>query len=260
MEAQSVSPALSVLEPSLTQPQLNDYALHFDDHYMNYAVGTEPTVDASAGYGSNNSMDSSSASYQPGETVNFGIEASNFSCPAAPTADYSYDYGLDQASSGYYSTDNYSLIPVDQQQQQHHQQHNVVYGCDYQTDNLEKYQAAFVSALEGGPSESTPVVADYQYQTDSYHHQINYTEYSGDYVYPDDGSYSITTCVDVQQPPVTSASVAVEPVTHHFDSYDIRIDPYPHSHHHLNHHHHHHHHLHQHQHQQQQQPLLHPGG
>ena len=234
--------AVPAMDPIAANPLL-DYPVTFEDHYqmngnhyqvanpVGHVIDTPPSYYAS-GDGSNTSMES--YPHNPCDTY-------------TPYCDYSYDYSapMDAASSGYYSAD-YSLIG-DQQQQPSVPAHSAHPGTpaqplvydNYPTDNLEKYQAAFVSALEGPPAPN--VVHDvapmseyppaYQYDThygagvsSEWQNGQNHTYYSSDmYEQPataDSANYCLTTTCVFAAPP-QDVSMA------EFDPYDVRIDQYP---------------------------------
>lgn len=210
-----------------------DYPVHFEDSYVVNGGGsfsnesyypTDPS----------NSMDGSYTDYAS-------------YCPPPPPpppaghphSEYIYsNYTPD--TSGYYSTETYNntaveMAPYDCYHQSNGQQHT-----------LEKYQAAFVDALEGGnssldidssdplllnPSIQQPVVLE-PHQEFHYEYETNYgnNEWTMNYVYPETSgcnppqrlpqenpNYCLTTCV-------FSTPQEVKDSSNYY--YDIRIDNY----------------------------------
>lgn len=116
---------------------IEDYRVNFDDQYAAFPQdGYYNAADPCS------SMDGSYTNNLPCEYIPYYNNSSEY------TYEYQATTAMDTQSSGYYSADNYSGPQSVQTSEL------LPYNC-YQSnqDHLEKYQAAFVNALEGNPAD-----------------------------------------------------------------------------------------------------------
>lgn len=222
--------------------------MHFEDAYVSNGSGAY-THQSYYPADTSNSMDGSYTTIPQ-----CGSDYATY-CPPHPHSDYLYNYNhnLDGQSCGYYSGETYSSTGTSHSTDPAGSE--MVYGDCYQHngDTLEKYQAAFVDALEGGHSSADasgtgttdpllmhppiqhqhhiPVMEEDPHQL-HYEYETNYgnNEWTMNYVYPAETgchpqqrapeageappNYCLTTCVFAAPPEVKDASYY----------YDIRID------------------------------------
>lgn len=232
-QVQASPPNYTAVPMNAAAPGQVDYPVHFEESYVVNGGGSF----SNESYYPNDPSNSMDGSY---------TDYASYCPPPAPPAPVSHPHSEYMYSnytpdtSGYYSTETYNstaveMVPYDCYHQSNGQQHT-----------LEKYQAAFVDALEGGnssmdmdssdplllnPSIQQPVVLE-PHQEFHYEYETNYgnNEWTMNYVYPETSgcnppqrpqqenpNYCLTTCV-------FSAPQEVKESNNYY--YDIRIDNY----------------------------------